>query len=833
MKNVLNLSKLITFVVLFSLVLLVGVLGIYFDSFLTKKHFEETTTKMQHGFNRVHNNIKTSNADIKKGIEFIKTDNYLLSSIELINNYQDKDNYNAILLDEEKKNIVKQLLDRVKISMNNDIAVYDKNEDLIAFVIKEDKAYQLNFISYEDGEKVLYSRYEGENEFVKTPYHDHRLITFEHISYYDDKDVFQASKITRHFFNNELFFKSHLSILKEYASEVITHIEMTYVINDEYLKKVSNDLNMNISFSKDEKYAKNAINLIKTSSDDNLKISQTDGIYYSSAYIDTTDGKLYIVAELEKTLLLSTLAQSRYQLLLIMLVVTVFAMMILQYIFTRRLFQPLAQIVSQINKIENRDYTVSKLVRTDDELGLISKNINKLAIAINKRESELLESQSNLEYLSHHDVLTNTPNRRLFMNRLEHAIEHAKRNNTKLAVMFLDLDQFKQVNDTLGHDIGDLLLQVVAKRLSETIRSVDTLARIGGDEFNILTENISHIHDLEVILEKILADFKIPFICGEHEINTTASIGIAVFPDDGKNSTEIIKNADLAMYKSKEKGRNNYSFFSSELAENIEHRMVRINAMKSALVDFSEFSLVYQPKISIKTGKVSGIEALVRWNSSQLGFVGPDQFIPLAEDTNMIIHLGEWIAKKACSDFVKLQEEGYSIGHVSVNISSVQLQKSDLIKTIKGIIESTNINPKQLELEITESYIATNEEKAIKVLQQFRDMGIDLAVDDFGTGYSSMSYLQKLPVTRLKIDKSFVDNIPDSNESLAIVKAIIILAKTFSLSITAEGVENEAQAEYLKNKECDEIQGYLYSKPLSIDELKEYLEKLKGKTDVK
>jgi len=285
----------------------------------------------------------------------------------------------------------------------------------------------------------------------------------------------------------------------------------------------------------------------------------------------------------------------------------------------------------------------------------------------------------------------------------------------------------------------------------------------------------------------------------------------------------LLKNADLAMYKTKNEGRNSFSFFTNELSSYIEKRITMINALKDAIVDYKEFSLVYQPKVSIKTGKVSGIEALIRWNSSVLGFTRPDQFISLAEESHMIIPLGEWIAKKSCEDFLAFQKDGIDIEHLSINVSTIQLLFSDMLSTVKNVIQTTGIDPAKIELEITESYIATNEKSTLEILKSFRDMGISLAIDDFGTGYSSLSYIQQLPVTRLKIDKSFVDDIPYSQTSVGVAKAIIALAKTFNLHLTAEGVETKQQVEFLKENGCDEIQGYFYSKPLSVEELKKYI----------
>lgn len=822
----LKLSKLISFIVIISIFILVGLLGIYFDSLLKKNYMNDTKIRMEHGLTRLHVEIENIKDSLNKGLELVKDDRYFLSSLELINNYQDKNNYNAILLDEEKKSIAKQLLNRVKLSMNNDMAVYDKNYELIAYVIKRKKGYQLNFISYENSKKVLYSRYETQRVYKKRKFSEYDLMEFNHKSYYGLDEVRNKSVITYHFMHNKLYCKSHYTINKGNSlKDVAAHIEMSYLMGEKYLDKLSKDLNMDVSFSKDMYYMKDSINILDQGVHGDIRVLQTDKNYFVAPYIKTQDKYIFFVFKLDKTFLLNTLSDSRYKLLFIMLIVAIVIIFILQYTFSKRLYIPISKLMQQIKRVEDRDYSAFTELNSGDELGLISKNINQLAKTISTRESQLLESRSNLEHLSNHDTLTDTPNRRLFMWRLEHAIQNAKRNENKVAVIFLDLDQFKQINDTLGHDVGDELLKEVAKRLSTNIRTVDTLARIGGDEFNVLVENVKDISGLESIVTKLLDGFKEPFSCLNHSINITTSIGVSIYPDDGEDITTLIKNADLAMYKSKDKGRNSFSFFSEELADNIKNRMKIVNALKSAMDDFSEFEVFYQPKISMKTKKIIGVEALIRWNSRTLGFMSPDKFISLAEDTNLIIPLGEWIAKKAISDFIKLQEEGFELLQVSINISGKQLYHGDMVNTMKNIIKSTNIEPKFIELEITESYIATNEKKAIDLLRTFRAMGIDLAIDDFGTGYSSMNYLRHLPVSRLKIDKSFIDNIPKSQQNVAITKAIIILAKTFGLLITAEGVESLEQVKFLDNEGCDEIQGYFYSKPLNIDELREFLKR--------
>lgn len=349
------------------------------------------------------------------------------------------------------------------------------------------------------------------------------------------------------------------------------------------------------------------------------------------------------------------------------------------------------------------------------------------------------------------------------------------------------------------------------------------MARVGGDEFNIFIEGFKNITELQVFSQKILDDFIEPYVDADNEIVTSTSIGISLFPEDGTDSETLIKNADLAMYKSKENGRNGYSFYATKFSEYLQHRMNVVQALKSAIKNQDEFVLYYQPKISIKTQKIVGAEALIRWNSPELGFVRPDEFINIAEETHMIIDIGHWVLKQACSDFMKLKERGLMLQQISVNVSGVQLQYSNLLQIIKDVIALTNMDAAALELEVTESYIATNEERAIETLSDFRDMGIELAIDDFGTGYSSMSYLQSLPISRLKIDKAFVDDLPHSQESIAVVNAIIALAQAFNLKITVEGVELKEQLDFFKDKYCDDIQGYYYSKPLTFSELKKFI----------
>ncbi len=816
-----NLINKLSFVFILSVIVSISFLGLYFDTFLQDTYFKSTKKRIYHGYERIFSDIQKIENELKKGIAFIQSDENLLASIDLVNNYQDKQNYNAILLDEEKKSIAKQLLDRVKLSLNDEIALYDKNSELIAFVVKEENGYFQCFTSYENGEMVRYIKHENELLYKKSETLRYRHMDFKHKAYYKESEIINESTVTYHYLNEEVVIKSHQGIYGN-DNKSIAHIEMSHILGKTYLASLSSDLDMKIFITNNGEDVRGNNNLLNKEEIENINIKQTEKLYLGAATIKTQERDVYFIVSLDKATLTKTLYESRTKLVIILFVVVLLMLLIFRFLFTKILAKPIEKLMLQISKVEYGDYSKSEIISTGDELQSISKNINQLATAVQERENDLQKSREHLEYTAYHDALTDLPNSRLFSVKLSHALEVAKRNHSRVAVLFLDLDQFKQVNDTLGHNVGDELLKSVAQRLSKTLRSVDTLARIGGDEFNILIENVQEIEDIELIVQKLINDFQSNFKFGEHEISSTVSIGVAVYPDDGKDSVMLIKHADLAMYKAKDMGRNNYSFFSNSLSEYIEDRIKRINALKYAISVQDEFFLLYQPKISMKTKKIVAVEALIRWNSASLGFIRPDEFITIAEETGLIIPIGDWVLRQACSDFVLLQKEGYLLEKISINMSGIQLQKCNMLESLEEIISEIGIKANQIEIEITESYIATNEQKAVNTLMELRNIGIDLAIDDFGTGYSSMSYLQKLPVTRLKIDKSFVDDLPHSGESVAVAKAIIALAKTFNLSITAEGVENENQLNFLDENGCDEIQGYYYSKPLTLDALREF-----------
>lgn len=430
--------------------------------------------------------------------------------------------------------------------------------------------------------------------------------------------------------------------------------------------------------------------------------------------------------------------------------------------------------------------------------------------------------EEQLTHMALYDHLTDLPNRLLFDKQINQMIARAERHKRMLAVMFLDLDHFKNINDTLGHDIGDLLLKKVAERLKTCVRETDTVARLGGDEFAIILDEIDRPEDCSVVAEKIIETLKPPFKLNSHEVFVGTSIGIAVYPISGDDPITLTKNADIAMYRTKHHGRNNYSFFTSGMSEQNMHRLNLAHSLRHSL-DRSELFLCYQPKLNIRTNQIIGMEVLLRWEHPNLGQIFPNEFIPIAEEIGLMNSIGEWVIRTACIKCKDWLEQGIDPKRIAVNISSSQLIQGDLCRTIKEILEETDLDPKYLELELTETIIMVNAEKSKRTLEKIHDLGVHISIDDFGTGYSSLSYVKSLPVDTLKIDQSFVRDVSDDPNDAAIVKAIIALAHSMDLNVIAEGVEKEEQLQFLKENDCDEVQGYLFSKPLTSDDMHKFL----------
>jgi len=427
-----------------------------------------------------------------------------------------------------------------------------------------------------------------------------------------------------------------------------------------------------------------------------------------------------------------------------------------------------------------------------------------------------IRAESEIQQLINYDTLTGLPNRSLLHDRLHLAIAQAARDKNLLGVLILDLDRFKGVNDTLGHRAGDKLLKAVAGRLEACVRETDTLARLGGDEFVAILVGVAHVEGITKVAKKILSIISEPIYIDGHEIYSTCSIGIAVYPMDGDDSHTLLKYADLAMYQAKELDRNNFQFFSRDMNIKVLERMMLENSMRKAL-EREEFFLVYQPQVDTRNGQITGMEALLRWQHPDLGLLAPDKFIYLAEENNLIIPLGEWVLRTACRQNKAWQDEGLPAVRVAVNLSAKQFGQYHLDQVIASTLLEVGLEPRYLELEITESTIMKDAEQNTIILQKFKDMGISLAIDDFGTGYSSLSYLKHFPISRLKIDRSFVKDITTNPDDAAIAEIIIDIARSLKMNVIAEGVETRAQMQFLSFNNCVEMQGYLFSRPVPAD----------------
>jgi len=456
----------------------------------------------------------------------------------------------------------------------------------------------------------------------------------------------------------------------------------------------------------------------------------------------------------------------------------------------------------------------------------ISKGLNQSGqvseyVAIFSDISKIKENEEKIQRLAHYDPLTNLVNRQLMMDRLDHAISSANRSNSSVSLLFIDLDHFKNVNDTLGHHIGDELLVEVANRMSGLLRTEDTLARQGGDEFIVVLPGVGETgasHVAEKIVNQISNRIKI----GSYELFVTPSIGVAVYPQDGKDVASLLRSADAAMYQAKEDGRNTYRFFTQIMQQRASRLMLIENALRTAL-SRNELSLNYQPQVCTTTGRIVGAEALIRWTHPELGVISPIEFISVAEQSGQILNLSRWVLRSALEYLKSVLEQGYAPFVMAVNLSAVDFQQVDLPEQVMKIVEEVNVSSEFLALELTESVAMANAEMAIEMMSKLTANGIKIAIDDFGTGYSSLSYLKKLNASKVKIDQSFVRELTNNDEDKAIVKAIISLAHSLGLKAIAEGVETEEQLAFLKAEGCDEIQGYYFSKPLSDDDFRRYL----------
>src|SRR5688572_10821380 len=441
------------------------------------------------------------------------------------------------------------------------------------------------------------------------------------------------------------------------------------------------------------------------------------------------------------------------------------------------------------------------------------------------------EAEEKLVYLAHYDGLTGLPNRVLFLDRLQQMLAQARRRGRQAAVMFLDLDRFKVVNDTLGHAVGDELLRNVAQRLSYCIRVGDTVARFSGDEFVLIVNDLREAEDARHIAQKVLQAFTDPFRLNGHEVFVSTSIGIAMFPADGEDEQTLLKSADTAMYRAKESGRDNFQFYTREMNARAMYRLELENSLRHAL-ERGEFRLHYQPKACLVTGRVTGVEALLRWERPGHGLVPPAEFVPLLEDTGLIVPVGEWVISEACRQVQAWRKAGRDPVSIAINISARQFAARNLGEIIKRVLDKHNADPRYIELELTESLLMVNTEEAVRTLEYLKSLGLRLSIDDFGTGYSSLAYLKRFPIDALKIDRSFIDEITTDPDDATITRAVIGMAHNLGLKVVAEGVETEAQLSFLSAYGCDEAQGYYFARPQHPREISKLLDRAQAGEDL-
>jgi|GEM_PF-3759548 len=436
----------------------------------------------------------------------------------------------------------------------------------------------------------------------------------------------------------------------------------------------------------------------------------------------------------------------------------------------------------------------------------------KLATEMEERKA----AEKQVQFLAYYDPLTGLPNRTLLRDRMTIALASARRRGERVALLFLDLDNFKNINDSLGHTAGDFLLTEVAKRLKKSTREQDTVARLGGDEFIVVLTGVKETADVSITAERIVNEIAKGFVIRESQLTVTCSLGISLFPDHGSDVDALVKNADVAMYSAKENGRNGLQFFTQEMNAQVLEKSTLENRLRRA-VENQELFLVYQPQVDFSTGAIVGVEALLRWQHPELGLVAPDRFIPVAENTGLIIPIGEWVMRTACAQACQWQKAGLPALTVAVNVSPVQFRQNTFPQLVKRVLCETGLSPQYLDLELTEGLIISSPEVVLSAFQELKDMGVKLSIDDFGTGYSNLGYLRRFPVHKLKIDRSFVRDLVSDPDDASITSTIISMARNLDLKVIAEGVENEGQMTFLRAHHCDEFQGFYFSKPLPAD----------------
>ena len=598
-----------------------------------------------------------------------------------------------------------------------------------------------------------------------------------------------------------------------------------------------------LTFLKDFEYDQKFFDL----KDDKIQIDAvSDQKIIGRAFLDDIDGKHLLLLSIEKNRDINNIGEAGIKATLWLLLGLFFLFaIIITVILDRGILLRFQELSNDIRKIgEGKDLSVRlKRQNIDDELTDVSNEINgmlgalersqlflsksesALKKSIEKLQDEVLEhqkTQEQIKYIAYHDTLTGLPNRNLLNELLVHSITLAERNNKCMAVLFLDIDGFKMINDSKGHGMGDQILQEVAERLLKTLRKSDVIARHGGDEFIVIIEELDNCSGVELIANKIINCFQEPFHLENQDYFLTTSVGVAVYPADGQTPDMLIKNADIAMYKAKENGKNQY-LFCTPVMKDVANETMELSTNLYRAIEKNELELYYQPQLSCHNNQIMGVEALIRWRHPVMGLISPAKFIPIAEKTGLILPIGEWVLRTACQQNKKWQEQGLPKIRMGVNLSLRQFHNNDLLNLVEAVLKETKLAPQYLELEITETIAMKEKSYIINTLNAFRQIGVSIAIDDFGTEYSSLSYLKHLPVDRLKVAMQFIRGIGIDHKDEALAKGIIVLAKSIGMNVIAEGVETKEQLEFLKNHNCDEIQGYYFFKPLAEAEMTKLL----------
>ncbi len=591
-------------------------------------------------------------------------------------------------------------------------------------------------------------------------------------------------------------------------------------------------------------------NIVAIRDEDNTEFYISKAEYHDAKRIEWTGDRLYVWmpinqqdGEFSGVVFLKVSTEKFYDKVsdfTLMSVAIALVLILLVYLMAIRMQKavsgPILELENFSRKVSgSNNYALRVPHYGDDEIGSLARSFNLMleTIEVNQKERDsanealqlnkkrLERAVKDLQYLANYDSLTQLPNRALCMDRIKYALKRASRTNTMVSILFLDLDHFKDVNDSLGHAVGDQLLKATSQRLLEKIRNEDTLARLGGDEFVIILNEIHDSEDVINVVEKIVTSFEAPFKLSNYEVNTTVSVGVCTFPQDGADVDSLMKAADAAMYKAKEVGRNTYEFYEAQLNQLAIRRHQLANELRQAIKN-DELSLVFQPQLNIKQEKVIGAEVLLRWHHPILGHISPAEFVPIAENTGLIKDIGNWVLENACRRIAECRALGLEI-RLAVNLSALQFRQVDLPESIASKLQKYRIPPRLLEVEITESMLMRDVSQAIDILERLKEMQIRIAIDDFGTGYSSLSYLRRFPLDALKIDRSFIDELVVDADDTAITLAIISMAKSLRLEVIAEGVETKEQKQFLIKNNCDDIQGYFFAKPMAFDDFASFL----------